>query len=274
MILAKRWCAVSNSHYKNSNSINSTMDLNRVFPTHSGEEEIYPLTVSETAEEQTKDKGLQQQRHTSKFEETLIENTYVICKNGKMIIPKTFQKRAAAWYHHYLQHPGHSYLEETLKAAMYWKNLQTDVQYHVKTCKSCQVNKCKKLKYSKLPPKLVVDTPWECLCVNLIGPYTLRGKDGSEIDFMCLTMIDPATSWFKMVELPVTDDVSPTGTVQNKCPEQNISTRTKEACFDKSSIMISNLVKKCWFSRYPGCQNIIYDNGSEFKLHFKTLCIV
>ncbi len=74
----------------------------------------------------------------------------------------------------------------------------------------------KKLKYGKLPPKLVVDTPWECLFVNLIGPYTLRGKDGSEIDFMCLTMIDPATSWFEMVELPVTDDlVSPTVTKQN-----------------------------------------------------------
>ena len=35
-------------------------------------------------------------------------------------------------------------------------------------------------------------TPWEALCVDLIGPYTLNGKDGSSIDFMCLTMIDPA----------------------------------------------------------------------------------
>jgi len=32
--------------------------------------------------------------------------------------------------------------------------------------------------------------------VDLIGPYTLRGKDKSEIDFMCLIMIDPASSWF------------------------------------------------------------------------------
>jgi hypothetical protein len=37
---------------------------------------------------------------------------------------------------------------------------------------------------------------------NLVGPYTLKGKDGSSIDFMCLTMIDPATSWSKIVELP------------------------------------------------------------------------
>jgi hypothetical protein len=46
-------------------------------------------------------------------------------------------------------------------------------------------------------------TPWKELCVDLIlGPYTLKGKDGSSIDFMCLTMIGPATSWFKIVELP------------------------------------------------------------------------
>ena len=27
-----------------------------------------------------------------------------------------------------------------------------------------------------------------------------------------------------------------------------------------------------WFSHYPPSQYIIYDNGSEFKLHFETLC--
>ncbi len=45
-------------------------------------------------------------------------------------------------------------------------------------------------------------TPWKALCVDLIGPYTLNGKDGSSINFMCLTMIDPVTSWFEIVELP------------------------------------------------------------------------
>ncbi len=29
---------------------------------------------------------------------------------------------------------------------------------------------------------------------------------------------------------------------------------------------------KTWFSRYPHCRYIIYDNGSEFKLHFQSLC--
>ena len=75
----------------------------------------------------------------------------------------------------------------------------------MKTCKSCQVNKHKKQKYGKLPPKLVFDTPWETLCVDLIGPYALSGKDRSEIDFMCLTMVDPASSWFEIAEEQLKD---------------------------------------------------------------------
>ena len=45
------------------------------------------------------------------------------------------------------------------------------------------------------------------MCIDLIGPYTLKGKDGTEFDFMCLTIIDPASSWLEIVELPVTTDV-------------------------------------------------------------------
>jgi hypothetical protein len=81
-------------------------------------------------------------------------------------------------------------------------------------------------------------------------------------------MIDPASSWFEIVELPVMETITPIvnkqGTKKNKISKENY--------FDKTSTMISHLVNKTWFSRYPRCQNIIYDNGSEFKLHFETLC--
>ena len=46
---------------------------------------------------------------------------------------------------------------------------------------------------------------------NLIGPYTMTGKDETEIGFMYLTIIDPASSWFEVVELPVVEYAS-TGT--------------------------------------------------------------
>jgi hypothetical protein len=86
---------------------------------------------------------------------------------------------------------------------MYWKGTRTTIRSITKSCKACQVNKKWKLKYGHLPPKTVITTPWRTLCVHLVGPYTLKGKDGSGIDFMALTMIDPASSWFKLVELPL-----------------------------------------------------------------------
>ena len=120
--------------------------------------------------------------------------------DDKMAISKVFQCRAVSWYHHYLQHPGHTRLEETLHAAMYWKDMRNTIRSYVKNCRIRQVNKRHKHKYGKLPAKLVITNPWEALYVDLIGPYTLKGKDGTEIDFMCLTMIDPASSWFEIVK--------------------------------------------------------------------------
>ncbi len=49
-------------------------------------------------------------------------------------------------------------------------------------------------------------------------------------------------------------------------------TKVSETTFVKSPAQISNLVYKNWFSRYPRCQYLIYNNGSEFKLHFRALC--
>jgi hypothetical protein len=83
-------------------------------------------------------------------------------------------------------------------------------------------------------------------------------------------MIDPASSWFEIAELPVVElSTSPTeGNKRAKIHNQ----KEKEAYFDKSSKSISSLIYQTWFSRYPRCQYIIYDNGSEFKLHFDALC--
>jgi hypothetical protein len=99
-----------------------------------------------------------------------------------------------------------------------------------------------------VPSKLVITTPWQKLCVDLIGPYTLKVKDGTSIDFMCLTIINPATSWFEIVELPtVTKLTVPT---RGKGKKVTCSDYTKESktTFDKSSAQISNLVYKTCFS--------------------------
>jgi hypothetical protein len=86
---------------------------------------------------------------------------------------------------------------------------------------------------------------------------------------MCLTMINPAASWFEIVELPTVDQET-TVPPASKGKKVTFAKDTKAAApyFDKSSAQISNLVYKTWFSRYPRCCYIIYNNGSEFKLHF------
>jgi hypothetical protein len=93
--------------------------------------------------------------------------------------------------------------KKRVMAVTHWKGMRSTIQSITKSCRSCQVNKEQKLKYGHLPFKIVIGIPWWALCVDLIGPYTLKGKDGTVVDFMALTMINPATSWFEFVELPL-----------------------------------------------------------------------
>ncbi len=182
--------------------------MNEVFANRSDKDEIYPLTTEEIAEAQRVDASL---KHLFKcntvidqgLEIKLIENTTCVCKDGQLVIPKPLQVSALKWYHHYLQHPGHTRLKETMNAAMYWKGMHTTIRSLTKSFRSCQSNKRRSHKYGHLPPNTVITNPWECLCVDLIGPYTLKGKDNLQIDFMALTMINPASSWFEIAELPV-----------------------------------------------------------------------
>jgi hypothetical protein len=82
---------------------------------------------------------------------------------------------------------------------------------------------------------------------------------------MALTMIDLASSWFKIAELPIVKQLHQQ-TVNGK--ELLIA----DEIFDKTSECIAKLVNKTWLCRYPRCCHLIYDNESEFKLHFKYLC--
>jgi hypothetical protein len=183
--------------------------MNEVIANHSDEDKISPLTTAEIAAAQRANASLKHLfKHNAVIDQgleiKLIENTTCVCKDGWLVIPKPLQVRAIKWYCHYhLQHPGHTCLEEMMNTAMYWKGLCTTIRSLTKFCKSCQVNKRRSQKFGHLPPKTVYTIPWECLCVDLIGPYTLKGKDNLQMDFMALTMINPASSWFKIAELPI-----------------------------------------------------------------------
>jgi hypothetical protein len=208
MTISKKWCKLDINSDNLDSYTDKHDDWNLVFAHHKEEDKIYSLTLTEKADAQRKDQELKiyYKKYTKMPQKDtglhLIEDTKVLCKNGKIIIPTSLRHRAVSWYRHYLQHPGHLCLEKTMRSMMYWKGMRTTIRRYVKTYQSCQVNKRHSQKYGHLPPKLAITTPWKALCVDLIGPYTLKGKDGSSIDFMCLVMIDPTTSWFEIVELP------------------------------------------------------------------------
>ncbi len=155
--------------------------MNVGFANRSDEDKIYPLTTAEIAAAQRADASL---KHLFKcnavidqgLEIKLIENTTCVCEDGRLVIPMPSQVHAVKMYHHYLQHPGHTRLEETMNAAMYWKGMCTTIRSLTKSCKSCQVNKRRSRKYGHLPPKTVYTIPWKCLFVDLIGPYTLKAE--------------------------------------------------------------------------------------------------
>ena len=260
------------NHYNTQqigNSEDTSLSVNDVFvQTEEDTQEIYPTTVAEIAEEQRKDRhlksyfNLDKPKKNARFMIRVVSNTDVILdEKGRLVIPHSLQDRVIQWYHHYLQHPGMTRLEETIKATMYWEHMRASVRKHTKNCESCQKGKVNRKKYGKLPTKLAVVKPWEYLAVDLVGPYVVKGLDGTTVDFMCVTMIDPATSWFEIAEIP-------THLLFNYDKKGKIIVAES---FEKTSARISLLINKSWLSRYPRPMCVNYDNGSEFKLHFKYL---
>jgi hypothetical protein len=241
MMFSKFWSCYNETQDPDETN---TIKINHVFANRSKEDENFPLTVKEIVEAQ---KAYLILTHLFKsnavlskgLELQLVENESCICHEGRLVIPKPLQRRATIWYHHYLQHPWHTRLKETMKSVIYWTGMRTTIRSITKSCKTCQINNKQSLKYGHLPSKIVLCVPWEALCVELIGPYILKGKDGSSIDFMALIMIDPASSWLEVVEVPTITRVT-TKKVNGK--ERTI----KEEIFDKSSDRISQLVNKIW----------------------------
>ncbi len=106
--------------------------MNHVFANCSEEDEIYPLTVKEIVEAQKTDAKLKHFfKHNATLEKGLelliIEDEKCICNKGKLVIPKPLHQHAVMWYCHYLQHLGHTCLEESMKAVIYWKGMRNTI---------------------------------------------------------------------------------------------------------------------------------------------------
>lgn len=247
-----------------------------IFVQHEAEDrdEIYPVTIREVVDAQHEDKTLKEYfkkpPKDKPIRPVLLQGEIILCyvkdpDCPRMVIPKKLQKKTITWYHHYLQHPGRDKLEKTLSAVMYWKGMSDAIKKFTKRCHRCQLGKKRKRKYAELPPKEAVLTPWHTVCVDLCGPYQIKGSDGSCEEFMCMTMIDPATGWFEVVELPT---VAVYREFKSKTGKIEI---VEDEILDRTSASISQLFNKTWLSRYPRPVEVVCDNGSEFKKDFAML---
>jgi transposase InsO family protein len=163
------------------------------------------------------------------------EQVPVLCFKEKMVIPPSLQKRIIDWYHSYLGHPGINRTEETISQHLWWPKMRDQITTAVKVCPICQRNKKQRKKYGHLPPKEAEASPWDKLCVDTIGPYKIRRKGKPVLTCRCVTMIDPATGWFELHEIP------------------NLQSDT-----------VANKIEQEWLSRYPWPTQITYDRGSAF----------
>ena len=121
------------------------------------------------------------------------------------------------------------------------------------------------------PKMWVVLVPWETVHTDLIGPYTLTTTqyqpDGTEkevtLQLTCMTMLDPVTGWFEIVEVPTF--------IVKELQEMKTKDMKGHTFIDKSSARISRLFDQTWLSRYPRPKKVVFDNGSEFKKDFVPL---
>ena len=210
-------------------------------------EDIFPLRYKDIQKAQQKDKWLLNK--LLKDSEYSLREVHgggktrsLIVKNNKIVVPKDLQKRLVEWYHVQLCHPGRDRTENTIRQNFTFNGLSQLVRDMVGKCHICQ--KCKKshTKYGKLPEKKAESEPWDKLCVDLIGPYTIKRQKDKPMTLWCVTMIDPATGWFEMAELP-----------------------------DKYAITIANIVEQTWLTRYPWPTTMTFDKGTEFMGEFAQM---
>jgi Integrase zinc binding domain len=82
---------------------------------------------------------------------------------------------------------------------MTWPGITQDVERFCSNCPVCQLTKKERKKYGLLPPKTAESDPWVMVCVNLVGPFTIKTPLKTH-SLLALTMIDPATGWFEIVQ--------------------------------------------------------------------------
>ena len=171
------------------------------------------------------------------------QNHRLIFQNSKMCLPTALQKKTVDWYHEMLCQPVETCTEHTISQRFDWKGLHKTVNNVCRKFPAFQRSKTTNQKYGNLPPKQAEINPWDTLCVDLIGPYTIPWKGKKTLILWCLTIINPATGWFEVAQIP-----------------------------NKKASEIADITKKTWFNRYPLPQKIVFDRGTKFMAKFDKMC--
>ena len=204
----------------------------------------FPLSYKRLAAEQANDTTLQARIQNPKEKHLYTYKTYrfsdksyeLITRDDKIVVPKAMEREVTEWYHENLLHPGEKRLELTLRQHFTFIGLGPMTTRVCKACMVCRSLKANHKKYGKLPPKEPETIPWHTLCIDLIGPYPFGDeKKGTLVTLHCMTMIDPATGWFDIVDIP-----------------------------NKRADFIANLLEQHWLTRYPWPTEICMDRGKEF----------
>ena len=112
-----------------SDDLKASDIINNIFANISEEEDaIYPPTIAEIATAQRKNskykkyfRSVKDPKRDKRITVKVFDETDVLIFDEKLlVIPDVqMQTNIVKWYHHYLQHPGETRLEETLKATMH-----------------------------------------------------------------------------------------------------------------------------------------------------------
>ena len=221
-----------------NNSMDEFYQIMSCYDTSTAAYDAHPVSYAQISVAQ---RALNKENHPNKNQYQLVDflgggkNQALVCYNNKIVIPKELQQHVIDWYHTLLCHPGINRTEESIGQHLYWPKMRQQITRYVQTCPVCQRNKRKVKKYGWLPPKEAETIPWDKMCIDLIGPYTIRRKGKPDLVCKCVTMIDPATGWFEIHQYD-----------------------------DKRSITVANIAEQEWFSRYPWPTQVTFDRGSEF----------
>jgi hypothetical protein len=95
--------------------------------------------------------------------------------------------------------------KETIIAVIYWKGTRCLIQNHVNIVTDANWQTVTRGSMDIFLNNLLLSHLEKKESTYLLGPYMSKARDCMVLDLMCLTMINQATSWVEIVELPTTE---------------------------------------------------------------------